>query len=162
MPTGYSITVSGQNTLADYYSAYEVYWSRMPNQKASKLGAIMLFIAGVAFVYFNRSEWPGYLMLVAAPVIFLNLVGRLQVYVTIRRKSRLTLPYEVTFDETGVTMKTKTNKSRMSWQQVVSYHEAADLFLLFPTKRTFLIYPKRMFSAKQIEELRKLLKRKKG
>jgi hypothetical protein len=155
-----SITIKGQNARSDYYRAYREYWSRMPTRNVSKAGSVMVLLTGSFLIYSDRSNWIGYALIAVAPVVWLNLIALSQVYALIVSNPQLVLPFEVVFDDSGVSMTSERGKSQMAWKQMVRFIESREAFLMFISRRSFLVFPKRFFTDDQTELLRKLLGKK--
>jgi hypothetical protein len=71
--------------------------------------------------------------------------------------AKLTINLEASEDR--LHFKTEESDSSASWRSFVKWRERKSVFVLFTSPVVFFVFPKRAFTAEQIEEFREMLKR---
>lgn len=82
-------------------------------------------------------------------------------YVAVRRAWRgqpaLELQQTMELNDAGLSMDDKQSRSEYTWDAFIQFLETRNLFLLFPSKLTFFIIPKRAVPPTDLDMLREML-----
>jgi len=74
-----------------------------------------------------------------------------------RRLGTLSEPANLTWDQSGMQLKTESSRANLTWDKIWRRQEDENLILLYQAKFSFIILPKRAFTAAQQAGLESLL-----
>ncbi len=76
-----------------------------------------------------------------------------------QQQKNLQRPYQLSWDSEAVQTASANGNSKMPWTEFLKWRESKQIFLLYRSDVLFQMYPKRYFTAEQIDEFRSLAKR---
>lgn len=65
-------------------------------------------------------------------------------------------------NDDGMTIQTKDSRAELKWSSFMKYLESRNLFVVYQSAQLMNVFPKRAFSAEQVEVFRDLLRRNLG
>lgn len=155
-----SFTISVHRTMSDCLHAYRVHYAHMPAARLKKIAAVFLLGMGLYLVYSKQVDLSAIALIVLAPVLWFDLVQYVTAYFWLRRHPKVTEPVEVSVSSSGMHFKSKSSESKVKWDAYDRYLEEDSVFLIYRTRRMFLILPKRFFTEAQVATFRDHLNRK--
>lgn len=155
-----SLTISVHRTMSDCLHAYQVHYAHLPSARLKKMAAVFVLGMGLYGVYLNQADRYAIILIILAPVIWFDLIQYVTAFFWLRRHPKVMEPVEVSANSTGMRFKSATSESKVKWDAYNRYLEDKSVFLLYRSKRMFLILPKRFFTGEQLATFRDILSQK--
>lgn len=122
---------------------------------------ILQIIGGLSFLVQNPQQYSAGVALIVIGLC-LTFLLRLQVWLLFRQNSKLQEHFEAIISDDGIEISSPTAKVNYVWDGFIRYSETTNLFLVYPSQRIFNVFPKRAFSADEVDDFRELLQQKLG
>ena len=157
-----SVKLQFQLTQDEYVRAQRVHCKSI--SPVVTIGAGLIFAVGG--ILFARTDQPalqicGYgLLLLAAYFVILAPILRARFKKSYRGYKAIQQAYDFDFSESGVKCKSDLSASELNWNLYTGFREGEDMFLLYMSRDTFQVVPKRAIALEDIGTFRELLARK--
>ena len=156
--------INGQLSWQDYLHAQSLHTRRVWWQQAIWYGAIVIVAAGflslmIPDVIANGTGviwshiWPPLVLVGSVLVVYYVLIprGMRQLF---EKKKELSEPFEYQITPGGLVTSNQYGQGRHPWGEFKKWRENQHVFLLYAGDVDFIILPKRLCAAEQIEALR--------
>jgi hypothetical protein len=152
------IHLSFTYTKDDFLHAWRFYRSSAWIIKLGKPLAIIIVAMFIIFTVWTGFQWYYLILAIVAIDLWFDFTGEARCRIYYRsNKSAIEETYDVTVDDTGIHVKSRTLEAKRSWDGYINVMESERLFLLVRGKGLFGTYPKRAFENEgQINEFRRI------
>jgi hypothetical protein len=124
------------------------------------VGLLLLAASSVTLIHDPRQFSSGIGAIVGG--LFLIFFLRLQVWLSFRGDNRLRDQFDATISDSGIDVSSPKAASKYDWSAFVRYAETKNVFLVYQAPQVFNVFPKRAFTAEEVDAFRNLLDRRLG
>jgi len=135
-------------TRTDYIQAMRQYYRSIFHVRLDISIAILGIAIGCYLLYSQGSSVSG-LFAIVASLIFLAIFFLCWVVlprISFKRQPKLKEPHEWSFSDEGITFRTTGINSKLDWSIFIKWLVGDDIYLLYYSKRSMIIIPRRAFS----------------
>jgi hypothetical protein len=158
--------VNFQFTLDDYRNAFRAHYRKGASAykrwmlRLVLVIGVLLLLASILMVITRQgtlnAALPPFLLGAAWTWIGMGKIYLLSARSQFAKNPALRGPRRIEFNDDGVKTDSGIASSQVSWKAFLRYVESTDTFLLYTSPACFVVVPKRVLQAEQVNELRRL------